>query len=143
MDDLEFTEAPEFIEDGHVIAFALERDALKVVEVICPNVGSTSLCNRRRTYCVVQRFIDAYGMDLNIGNAPLNGPIEIAWFPVYGDESDLDSEYETVWIVPVVDTDYQISLEERAAAAELLPQEGDISDNVGTEDPPDDDPDDL
>lgn len=116
MTALEFTGEPEFIQDGHIISFVLDRDEVKISEIHCPNVGRTSLCNRRRNFCVVERFIDAYGIDLNLGRVVLNGPIEIAWSPVHGDESDLDLEFDTVWYVPIDDPDYRLMIEDRNLA---------------------------
>lgn len=112
---LEFTGQPEFIQDGHWISFVLDREEVKIAEIHCPNVGTTSLCNRRRTFCVVERFLDAYGIDLNLGRVHLDGKVEIAWCPVHGEESDLDVEFDSVWIVPIKDPDYRLMMEERDA----------------------------
>lgn len=113
---LEFTGQPEFIQDGHTISFVLDRDKVNIHEIICPNIGTTSLCNRRRTYCVVERFIDAFGVDLCLGRVAINGRMEIAWCPVHGDESDLDDEYDCVWYVPIDDPDYRLMLADQADA---------------------------
>lgn len=96
---------PEFIEDGHLIRFVWERDTVLITDVHCPNSGSMSLCNRRRSYCVVDRFLGVYGLECNVGVAPIDGPIEVAWMGLPG-ESDIDSEFEQVWVVPVTDTQY-------------------------------------
>lgn len=116
MSELEFSNEPEFIQDGHVIRLVLDRDDIRISDIHCPNRGTTSLCNRRRTFCVVERFIEAFGIDLNLGKVTINGPIEIAWCPVNGDEGDLDVEFDSVWIVPVDDPQYQLMLADRDMA---------------------------
>jgi hypothetical protein len=101
-------EGLSFIQDGHYLTVAWDKDRVWIDDVVCPNEGSTSLCNRRRTYCVVHRFIEVYGTECNVGRTVINGPIEIAWLPVYG-ESDIDHEFKQIWVCPVDDPNYLAS----------------------------------
>lgn len=93
-------------EDGHRIHFALVRDEVLIESVSCPHEGTKARCNQRRDYCVVERFLSVYGAELNVGEVSIDGPVEIAWTPENGD-SDLDSEYATVWVTPVKDISYR------------------------------------
>lgn len=96
------------IADGHIIHFMWERDAIRVFRVDCPNEDMSGLCNRRRNYCVVDRFIAAYGYEMNLGTVAISGGVEIAWVPIYG-QSDLDNEFASIWMIPINDPDYQES----------------------------------
>lgn len=98
--------AAQPIIDGHIVHFLWERDSVRIFRVDCPNDDATGICNRRRSYCVVDRFISVYGYELNMGTTPLDGPIEVAWVPVYG-ESDLDQEFASVWLMPVKDPEFK------------------------------------
>ena len=44
-----------------------------------------------------------------MGSAVIDGPIEIAWAPVYG-ESDLDADVGAVYFTPVKDEKFQKAL---------------------------------
>lgn len=96
----------QWIEDGHKVHFRLDRDVLSIAYVECPYEGKTALCNRFREHCVVDTFLSVYGPECNIGSCPIDGPVEIAWVPQLGD-SDLDDEFGSVWVLPVIDVDYK------------------------------------
>ena len=97
--------ASDFIEDGHRVHFSWDRSDLQISKVECPHTGRVSKCNRLRDQCVVARFVGLYGPEVNVGVAHIDGPVEIAWYPVPG-ECDLDREFRHIWVVPVKDTDY-------------------------------------
>jgi len=88
--------------DGHIVNFRWVRDEVKIDWVHCPHEGTNSFCNRRRDYCVVRRFLEFYGPELNMGEVDINGPIEVAWAAQLG-ETDLDPEYGGIWVIPVED----------------------------------------
>lgn len=102
-----------WIEDGHGLTFKLNRGAIEV-GVDCPYEGRVGVCNRGRDYCVVQRFVGVYGPEVNLGVAPIDGWLEIAWLPQPGD-GDIDREFIQVWVIPTEDQDY---LELKAGVAD-------------------------
>ncbi len=95
----------QWIEDGHVLHFRLDRDDIYISHVACPFRENVSLCNRMRENCVVDTYIGVYGAECNLGGVTLEGPVEIAWVPVLG-ESDLDREFAQIWFIPKEDPDY-------------------------------------
>lgn len=96
----------EWIEDGHRVIVAWEHDSFTIKRVECPFDGSNAYCNRRRERCVVQRFLGVFGAECNIGSTEVLGPIEIAWIGIPG-ESDLDTEFAGIWIIPMDDSNYK------------------------------------
>ena len=96
----------DFIEDGHKAHIRWDRDQIHITHVECPHQGVTSMCNRLRDYCVVNRFVGIYGAELNVGSISVTGPVELAWLPVQG-EGDEDPEFRQVWVVPMEDPDYK------------------------------------
>lgn len=97
----------DWVEDGHKVHVVWDADSLSVQQVDCPFEGSSAFCNRKRNYCVVQRFIGVFGAEVNVGRTVVNGPIEIAWIGMNGD-SDIDDELSGIWITPINDPDYII-----------------------------------
>ncbi len=105
MSEEEVEEQVQWIEDGHILHFRMDRDSIYISHVQCPHMGKTALCNRLRDYCVVDTYVGAYGPEVNVGSTTLDGPQEIAWVPILG-ESDLDREFAQIWFIPVTDPDY-------------------------------------
>ena len=103
--DEDLEQQTEWIKDGHSVEITWDRDHVWVSNVNCPNVGRTALCNRTRSYCVVQKFIEVYGAECNVGRTTVSGPVEVVWAPILGD-SDLDPEFAQVWVCPTDDPDY-------------------------------------
>jgi hypothetical protein len=97
----------EWIEDGHRVVVAWERDSFIIQRVECPFDGSNAYCNRRRDRCVVQRFVGVFGAECNVGVVEVLGPVEIAWIGIPG-ISDLDDEFSGIWLTPVDDSDYRL-----------------------------------
>lgn len=95
-----------WMEDGHLVEFKWVRDQVIIEKVICPHAGTNATCVNRRDGCVVSLFLGVYGPELNMGEAVLDGPVEIAWGFEPG-ESDLDREIGTVWVIPVSDINYR------------------------------------
>lgn len=97
-----------FIQDGHKLALWWNKDEVAINNVICPNEGKSGFCNRGRDYCVVERFVWTYGLDVNIGSAEIQSPVEVAWVPRSGG-SDLDPEFAEVYVVPIADREYLLA----------------------------------
>lgn len=93
-------------EDGHKVLFKWQRDSILIEVVTCPHEGTNAACNYKRDFCLVQRFLGVYGVELNIGEILLDGPIEVAWTAEEGD-SDLDQQYAGLWVTPVNDISYK------------------------------------
>ena len=101
---------PSYYDDGHTIFFLWAKDEISIDTVHCPYVGEVATCNRGRHSCVVDTYLKVYGTALNIGEAYINGPVEIAWIPVPG-QSEFDDEFAQVWIIPVDDENFQLVAE--------------------------------
>lgn len=95
-----------WMEDGHKVLFKWARDSIVIEAVSCPHEGTNAVCNYKRNGCVVQLFLGVYGPEICIGEALLDGPIEIAWTSTPG-ESDLDREVSTLWVTPLNDLSYK------------------------------------
>lgn len=97
---------PIWIEDGHKLHFRIDQAEVGVFYVECPFEGLQARCNKGRENCVIDTFVAIYGTELNIGEAFIYGPLEIAWTPVLG-QSDIDDEFAQVWIIPLADQSYK------------------------------------
>lgn len=89
--------------DGHKIQIRINRSEVDIVEVLCPN-GDSGACHSAYEGCLVQWFIDRYGLDCNAGSCPASEFIQICW-TVSGDQRDLDSCQ--LWFMPVTDETFQ------------------------------------
>lgn len=87
-------------EDGHSFRVVVDKSTLQIVDFHCPHRAEESPACRMNDECVVERFVMEYGFDCNVGVAPVDGTMEIAWTLV-GDAKD----YATcqVWIIPTTD----------------------------------------
>lgn len=91
-------------EDGHVLWLQLVRDELTVATVICPNANdSDGECRSRQVPCLVQHFLDRFGLECNVGVCAPEERLEVAW-TVVGDKDDLD--LAQVWVIPLTDDVY-------------------------------------
>jgi hypothetical protein len=95
-----FTDSVMWHDDGHVLWLELNRTEVVITAVLCPHGGGPAACNHRKAGCLVQHYVNRYGLDCNVGVCPANEQIRIAW-AFYGDEDDLDAAQ--VWIVPSED----------------------------------------
>lgn len=87
--------------DGHFIHLMLEKEAVNVSSVTCPDGKE---CKTEEDACVVQFFVERYGLDVNVGSCPAAADIEIAW-TLIGKMRDLESAQ--LWIIPVEDYVFQ------------------------------------
>ena len=107
----------DWIEDGHKVVINWDGDTISIKRVDCPFDDGGAVCNRRKDFCVVSRFLGVYGPELNIGTADVDGLMEIAWVGIPGD-SDLDDELAAIWVIPVNDANFQ----EMRQSRESLPE---------------------
>jgi hypothetical protein len=89
-------------DDGHVIWLELNRSEVVVTTVMCPG-GEGAACRHPRIGCVVQYFVNAYGLECNVGICPAAEQIQIAWTLIGGDPSYSDLDECQIWIVPTAD----------------------------------------
>lgn len=88
-------------DDGHRLWLELNRDRVDVVSVICP--GPEAGCRDRRGDCVVQSFVDRYGLECHVGQCAPEEVLTVAW-TVQGDIDDPDESQ--VWVISVTDSVY-------------------------------------
>lgn len=85
--------------DGHTIEFMLENSSLVVVGQSCPNPEGE--CRDKQGNCLVRTFVDIYGLECNVGVAPIAATMEFAWAFV-GDINDPINSGQ-LWIIPATD----------------------------------------
>jgi hypothetical protein len=93
--------------DGHTMYLQLHRNELSILTVNCPG-GEDRECQIDKFSCVVQWFLDRYGLDCNVGVSEVSSTMEIAW-SVQGDTSDPD--LCQVWVIPTKDEAFAAWLE--------------------------------
>ncbi len=89
--------------DGHKIHLVLEMTNVKITKVVCPHDGDPEgPCQGIvKDSCVVSYFLNRYGFDCNVGVAPIQSEMEIAWTLV--GEPEYDYELCQVWVIPTAD----------------------------------------
>ncbi len=87
----------EWHDDGHVIVLELKQNEVYVTTVMCPKECK---CSHADADCVVTFFVEAYGLDVNVGTCPAAEKIQVAWTFI---EKSKDLEGCQVWITPVDD----------------------------------------
>lgn len=94
-----------FNDDGHRVGFKVSKDVVEPY-VVCPrDDGTKGRCNQGRSFCVVRRFVNIYGLELCLGSTTVVGEMPIAWFTLAGD-SDLDAEVGAVFFTFTDDQEY-------------------------------------
>lgn len=88
-------------QDGHVLHLELRQAELYVTFVDCPRTGS---CIHEDAACVVEFFINQYGLEVNIGTCPPEPELEIAWTLLKDGRRELEAQQ--LWITPVNDYIY-------------------------------------
>jgi hypothetical protein len=83
--------------DGHVLHLKIDRAELVVVSVDCPDLGE---CLSEEHGCVVQWFIDRFGMECNVGSCPASETLTICW-TLSGSIKDMDAAQ--LWFMPLTD----------------------------------------
>jgi hypothetical protein len=85
--------------DGHSIYMVLNRNEIEIQVVSCPGHENRE-CQIGKFDCIVDWFLDRFGLDCNVGVCELSSTMEIAW-SVQGDVEDPD--LCQVWIIPLAD----------------------------------------
>ena len=89
-------------DDGHVIHLQLNRSEMRIVSIDCPNQDNpTRTCLHPDSPCVVQHFVQRFGLDCNVGVCAPSESLTVAWSFV-GD-SHKEIENGQVWIIPIDD----------------------------------------
>jgi len=86
--------------DGHVVSISLEQSHLQIVLLRCPHGKQGGPCETREEPCAVEYFINAFGLECNVGSAGAQPEMEIAW-TLLGDSFDLGSCQ--LWWLPLED----------------------------------------
>ena len=86
--------------DGHAINLRIEKSNLVVVSTDCPN-DEKGLCKIDSVGCVVQWFVNQYGLECNVGVCEPASVVPIAWALV-GDTS-LGMDSCQMWFIPKED----------------------------------------
>jgi hypothetical protein len=89
--------------DGHHISLRLNKSDVEITEIFCP-AGDGGQCRHARVGCVVDYFINRFGLDCNVGVCSMQENIQICWSLV-GDTFDIDSAQ--LWFVPLDDEVFQ------------------------------------
>lgn len=88
-------------DDGHSINLRIEKTDLVVVGFNCPNHIAGSACRGNFDYCVVEWFVNRFGLECNVGICTPSAEIKIAWAITGDQEAGLD--LCQVWIIPTTD----------------------------------------
>lgn len=95
--------------DGHHVSLRLNKSDVEITEIYCPS-GRVGECHHERVGCVVDYFIDRFGLDCNVGVCSMAESIQICWSLV-GDPYDIDSCQ--LWFVPLNDDVFQAWIESK------------------------------
>ena len=87
--------------DGHVMHLELNKAETNITSVSCPDRGE---CFHREVGCMVQHFLDVYGLECNVGVTTMAADVPVAW-TLIGKEADLDACQ--MWVIPTADEFFQ------------------------------------
>jgi hypothetical protein len=94
-------DAVHWHDDGHVIWLELNKSELVILGVNCPNSDDPEApCRHRFVGCMVDWFMQVYGLECNVGVCEPSNELQIAW-TIIGDTHDLD--VCQCWIIPTSD----------------------------------------
>jgi hypothetical protein len=85
--------------DGHHISLRINKSEVEITEIFCPNTLNSD-CKHEHFGCVVDYFIDRFGLECNVGVCQAKSDLQICWSLV-GDPYDLEACQ--LWFVPVED----------------------------------------
>ena len=92
-------ESMEWHDDGHIIHLQLNRNELRIVGTDCPNsTKEVRSCQHPDAECVVQHFVQRFGLDCNVGVCPPSASLRISWS--YVGDKHREIENGQVWIIP-------------------------------------------
>lgn len=112
MDDLQ--ETTVWHSDGHSIYMVLNRNEIEIQVVSCPGHEGRE-CQVGKFDCIVDWFLDRFGLDCNVGVCEISSTMEIAW-SVQGDTSDPD--LCQVWVIPIADEAFNAWLATQTATVQ-------------------------
>jgi hypothetical protein len=88
--------------DGHVVFLQLNKSNLEITAVVCPHIGKEdSPCIHNDVPCVVEYFLQIYGLECNVGVVEPSAIIPVAWAFIGDQHKDLGSCQ--VWVIPTED----------------------------------------
>jgi hypothetical protein len=87
-------------DDGHTLWLELNRSELMVLSVLCPGGEE---CADSRGRCVVEWFINRFGLECHVGVCVPEEQVRIAW-AIVGDKDEKDESQ--VWVISVTDDLY-------------------------------------
>lgn len=85
--------------DGHVILLSINKSELEILQITCPHDDDDGDCHSDAG-CIVNYFINRFGLDCNIGVCAPEPTLEICW-ALSGDRRD--PEAAQLWFVPLND----------------------------------------
>tara|TARA_B100000287_G_scaffold122653_1_gene114560 strand:- start:679 stop:1020 length:342 start_codon:yes stop_codon:yes gene_type:complete len=100
--------------DGHRILLTVNKAIVDVSPSICPH-GATEdapCYHEGINGCIVNHFVNVYGLEINSGVVPASASIEIAW-AMSG--SRWDADLADVRIIPMEDPNFQEWLDSQKA----------------------------
>lgn len=106
-------------QDGHSFSVLMDKATLIPFNFHCPNRNEADSACHIKGECIVERFVETYGFDCNVGVTEIVGQIEIAW-TVVGDVLDIDSCQ--VWFIPINDEFYS-AWSSSQAKPEVVPED--------------------
>lgn len=91
-------------DDGHNISLMLNRNLLLIDKILCPAGGKEgSACYSKAVNgCIVDWFLNQYGLECNVGIIEPTPVIEIAW--TVSGEWEVDVDLAQVWVIPREDS---------------------------------------
>lgn len=88
--------------DGHAVMMLLNKDKIEIIGVQCPNKGKEdSPCEHDDSPCVVEYFLNLYGLECNVGVVDPSAEMKIAWAFIGDRHKDLGACQ--VWVIPTDD----------------------------------------
>jgi hypothetical protein len=88
--------------DGHVIHMQINKSNLEITSVDCPHKDkSEGACKHDDVNCVIEHFLNIYGLDCNVGVVAPSADLSIAWAFIGDRHKDLGACQ--VWVIPIED----------------------------------------
>lgn len=103
--------------DGHRMYMQLNRNELSIQVVTCQGEEGRE-CKVGKFDCIVEWFLNRYGLDCNVGVSEVSSDMEIAWM-VTGDTDDHD--LCQVWVIPIADEAFSAWLTTQTVTEEESP----------------------
>lgn len=86
-------------DDGHIIKLWINKNELEITEIICPN-QDIGACVDPVHGCLVQHFVNRFGMECNAGSCSAIDTMDICW-TLIGDNRII--EECQLWFMPKTD----------------------------------------